>query len=233
MLAGTHNDQAGKIGLVIKADKEFDFSIRMKRDRMAQGPGRGYDVFGVLETIYFEPDRDCALDPAEAEGVGRRLYWPEGGPAVARSKPEQDLLIVGKLPLRRGLAAMPDVPDPKRPARNPYHVDTAGVSHVHLERGEKPDEAPMRKQILANVASAKFDRFLVFHPIAQIILITTTGKAQWGTFGSVRQPVSSLTSFDGTKMALLIDPYTGEMFFKGGRYDLSDQIEIADPILRG
>jgi hypothetical protein len=27
-------------------------------------------------------------------------------------------------------------------------------------------------------------------------------------------------------MAMLVDPYTGEMFFKGGRYDISDQIDL-------
>lgn len=222
MLSGTEHG-ISKANIVLGAAQDLDLSIKVKRQRMSAGPGRGYDVFGVLETVYFEPDRDCRLDPREAEGVGRRLYWPEGGPAVARSKPEQDLLIVTRLPLRRGFAAMPDVPDPKRPVKNPYKVDRHGVSH--LGKDEAPKEAPKRRQILEQIASAKFDRFLVFHPIAQIIVVTTTGKAQWGSLGSVRQPISSLSSFDGTKMALLIDPYTGEMFFKGGRYDLSDQIQ--------
>jgi len=34
------------------------------------------------------------MDLEDADGVGRRLYWPEAGPAIARSLPEGDLLIV-------------------------------------------------------------------------------------------------------------------------------------------
>jgi hypothetical protein len=95
----------------------------------------------------------------------------------------------------------------------------------HLKPGEKPHEAPKFKQLLEEVASCKFRNFLVFHPIAQIVILTLGGEATWGAMGSYRQPISSLSSFDGTKMALLIDPYTGEMIFKGGRYDMSDQFD--------
>ena len=153
--------------------------------------------------------------------MGRRLYWPEGGPAIARSIPENDLLITSRLPLRHGFAALPDVPDQHRPVKNPWKVNRHGKSAI--PNGSAPVEAPKRRQRMEQIASAKFAHFLVFHPIAQIIVLTTTGKANWGTLGSTRQPISSLSSFDGTKMALLIDPLTGEMFFKGGRYDFADQ----------
>jgi hypothetical protein len=225
MLAGAEHG-ISKINTVLKAGKDLDFSLTMKKERMRAGPGVGYNVFGRIETIYLEPDRGCRMDPSDAERVGRRLYWPESGPAIARSIPEQDLLIVSSLPLHRGWAAMPDVPDPTRPVKNPYGVDKRG----ELGR-EVPIEAPKRKQRLEQIASGKFCNFLVFHPIAQIIVLTLGGAAQWGSLGSYRQPISSLSSFDGTKMALLIDPYTGECFFKGGRYDLSDQFEA--PTLRG
>ena len=119
---------------------------------------------------------------------------------------------------------MPDVPDHKRPEANPYRVDGHGQSK--LAKGEAPREAPKRRQRLERVASGKFQNFLVFHPIAQIIVVTTMGKATWGTLGSHKMPISSLSSFDGTKMALLVDPYTGECFFKGGRYDIPDQLSL-------
>jgi len=122
------------------------------------------------------------------------------------------------------MAVLPDVPDISKPVDNPYRVDRHGASH--LAKDETPREASRRKQDLARIASAKFKNFLVFHPIAQIIVIGTMGRAQFGSFGSVRQPISSLSSFDGSKMALLVDPRTGEMIFKGGRYDLSDQIQM-------
>lgn len=224
MLAGTEHG-ISKANIVLGAARDLDFSLKIKRERMRAGPGVGYNVFGAIETIYFEPDRDCRMPMEDARGVGRRLYWPEGGPAIARSIPEQDLLIPSTLPIRRGLASMPDVPDVDHPAKNPYKVDRHGQSH--LKPGEKPVEAPKKAQRLEQIASAKFNRFLVFHPVAQIIVLTTVGKATWGAMGSVKCPISSLSSFDGTKMALLIDPYTGEMFFKGGRYDLVDQFDPA------
>src|SRR5579863_4071724 len=223
MLAGTEHG-ISKANIVLGAAKDLDFSLRIKRERIAAGPGRGYVVQGITETIYFEPDKDCKLPLWKAEKVGRRIYWPENGPVIARSIPEGDLLLVTRLPLRRGLAALPDVPDPNRPEQNPYLVDQYGQSH--LAEGEKEREAPKIPQLLEEIASAKFKNFLVIHPVAQIIVVGTTGKATWGALGSYKMPISSLSSFDGTKMALLVDPYTGEMFFKGGRYDISDQIDL-------
>lgn len=223
MLSGTEN-AISKANIVMRGTKELDLSLAIKKERMRAGPGTGYHVFGMIETIYLEPDRGCTMDLEDAEGVGRRLYWPEGGPAIARSIPEQDLLIPSRLPLYRGIVTMPDVPDIKRPAENPFKVDQHGKSH--LAPGEKPHEAPKRKQSLERIASGKFQNFLVFHPISQIVVVTLGGGAQWGSLGSYRQPISSLSSFDGTKMALLVDPYTGECFFKGGRYDLADQLSV-------
>ena len=222
MLAGTEHG-ISKANIVIQATKDLDLSLKIKKERMRAGPGKGYNIFGVLETIYFEPDEGCRMPLEDAEGVGRRLYWPQGGPAIARSVPEQDLLIVSRLPIRNGLAAMPDVPDHHRPEKNPYLVDRHGRSH--LGPGQKPREAPMKRQLLEKIASKKFRNFLIFHPIAQIVVITV-GQAQWGSLGSYKLPISSLSSFDGTKMALLIDPYTGECFFKGGRYDMADRLSL-------
>jgi len=221
MLAGTEHG-ISKANIVIGAAKDLDFSLKIKRERTRAGSGIGYEVFGMIETIYFEPDDGCQMDLEDAEGVGRRLYWPNGGPSIARSKPEGDLLIPSILPRRNGYVAMPDVPDAKRPEKNPYLVDCHGQSH--LAPGEAPREAPMRKQAIEKIASKKFRNFLVFQPILQIIWIRLGGAAQWGSLGNVRHPISSLTGFDGTKMSLLMDPCTGECFFKGGRYDMGDRM---------
>jgi hypothetical protein len=235
MLAGTEHG-ISKANIVLGAAKDLDFSLKIKRERTIAGPGRGYQVRGLIETIYFEPDDGCKMDLRDAEGVGRRLYWPEGGPTIANSIPEGDLLIVSRLPIRNGLAVMPDVPDYNRPEKNPYRVDRHGQSH--LMPGQKEFQAPKRKQSLEKIASAKMQNFLVFHPIAQIIFVTLGGSARFASVGSYRMPISSLSHFDGTKMALLIDPYTGEMFFKGGRYDIGEQMDLnaarqerAEPIL--
>ena len=224
MLAGADHG-ISKANIVLNAAKDLDFSLKIKRERTMHGPGRGYDILGVIETIYFEPDRDCRMPLHKAKKVGRRMYWPDGGPSLARSKPEGDLLIVSRLPLRRGLAWLPDVPDPERPAKNPYDVDQHGQSHLAAD--EKEHEAPKFKQLLEEIASCKFRNFLIFHPVAQIVCVTVGRAATWGALGSYKMPISSLSSFDGTKMALLVDPYTGEMIFKGGRYDLGDQIDLS------
>jgi hypothetical protein len=223
MLAAA-NPEVIKVHTVKTADMDFDLSVKIKRERTAAGPGRGYQVFGMIETIYFEPDDGCKMPLEDAEKVGRRLYWPDHGPAIARSIPEGDLLIVSRLPLRRGYAAMPDVPDPTRPVKNPFKVDRCGQSH--LAPDEAPREAPKRRQRLEMIASAKFRNFLVFHPIAQIIVVTAVGAANWASLGSHKMPISSMSSWDDTKMALLVDPYSGECLFKGGRYDISDHFNL-------
>jgi hypothetical protein len=223
MLAGTDHG-ISKENLVRGAAKDLEFSLKIKRERIAAGAGRGYNVFGMIETIYFEPDADCRMPLHKAAKVGRRIYWPEGGPSIARSIPEGDLLIASRLPLRKGLAWLPDVPDAERPEQNPYLVDQHGQSH--LPEGEKEREAPKLTQRLEEIASARFLNFLIFHPVAQIVCVTAGRGATWGSLGSYKMPISSLSSFDGTKMALLVDPYTGEMFFKGGRYDLGDQMDL-------
>jgi hypothetical protein len=224
MLAGTEHG-ISKANIVIGAAKDLDFSLKIKRERTMAGPGKGFHVFGVIETIYFEPDAGCRMPLWKAKKVGRRIYWPDGGPAIARSIPENDLLIVSRLPLRRGLAALPDVPDPDRPAKNPYEVDGHGA--MHLGAGEKEHEAPKFTQLLEEIASCKFRNFVVLHPVSQIVVVTTGSGAQWGAVGSYKMPISSLSSFDGTKMALLVDPYTGECFFKGGRYDIGDHFDLS------
>src|ERR1700722_2333052 len=192
MLAGTEHG-ISKVNIVKEAAKDLDFSLQIKRERIAAGPGRGYNILGMIETIYFEPDAQCRMPLWKAKKVGRRIYWPEGGPAIARSIPEGDLLIVARLPLRRGLAALPDVPDPERPAKNPYLVDQHGASH--LPGGKHEEEAPKFTQLLEEIASCKFRNFLVIHPVSQIVVVTTVGKATWGSLGSYKMPISSLSSF--------------------------------------
>lgn len=235
MLSGTEHG-ISKANIVTGAAKDLDLCLRISRERMRTGPRKGYNIFGVIETIYFEPDADCRMPLHKAAKVGRRLYWPENGPVLAISVPESDLLIVSRLPIRCGLARLPDVPDPQHPAENPYEVDQEGQSH--LAPGRKEHESPKFKQLLEEIASARFRNFLIFHPVSQIIVIPTAGKATWASLGSAKMPISSYSSFDGTKMALLVDPYTGEMFLKGGRASISDHInpnavpqKAADPIV--
>lgn len=224
MLAGTEYG-IDRESIVRAAGGDLDLSLKVERERMRAGQGKGFAIFGRVETIYLEPDRDCRLDPHGERKTGRRLYWPENGPLIAKSIPEQDLLFAEPLRLISGRVAMPMVPDPDDTKVNPYKVDRHGTSH--LKPGEAPIEARKKHQILEKIASAKFKNFLVFHPVTQIIFFAGTGLgAHWGTIGSHKMPLSSLSGFDGRKMALLIDPYTGEAFFSGGRYDFSQELTL-------
>jgi hypothetical protein len=224
MLAGTELG-IDRQKIVVTAGFDLDLSLRVKRDRTRAGQGKGFNVFGRIETIYIEPDRDCRLDPAGERKTGRRLYWPQDGPLIAKTIPEEDLIFAQPLRLISGRVAMPMVPDPEDVQVNPYKVDKFGVSH--LAPGEKPVEPRKKPQLLEKIASAKFKNFLVFHPVSQIIFFMGNGStARWGTVGDARMPLSSLTGFDGRKMALLIDPYTGEAFFSGGRYDFLQNVVI-------
>lgn len=224
MLAGTEHG-ISKANIVLGATKDFDLSLQIKRQRTQAGAGRGYVIRGAIETIYFEPDAGCKMPLWKANKVGRRIYWPDGGPMLAQSLPEGDLLIVSRLPLRNGMAVLPDVPDPDRPVKNPYQVDRHGKSH--LRAGQKEKEAPKYSQLLGEIASSTFRNFLVFQPVAQIVMLTIGGSVRWGSLGSYKMPISSLSSFDGTKMALLVDPYTGECIFKGGRYDIGEHLDLS------
>src|SRR5579885_118488 len=225
MLAGTHNSE-NKVNVVLKAPKDLAFSLDIKRERQRNGQ---YWPIGLLESVIFENDRDCQLDTFDARQVGRRLYWPENHSTLALTVPENDLIFTDKLKL-----PLPNIPHAGALIPNPYKVDRYGISR--LKKGEAPRQAQLFPQRLEQIASAKYRNFLVFQPVAQIITCT---KGGFGVFGSHRFPMTALTGFDNTKMALLIDPYTGEAVVLGGRltnFDVHGQegpSEVAGKTLLG
>jgi hypothetical protein len=58
MLAGADHG-ISKANIVTGAAKDLDLCLSITRERMRAGPRRGYNIFGVIETIYFEPDVGC------------------------------------------------------------------------------------------------------------------------------------------------------------------------------
>lgn len=238
MIVGTHNavGQKEKIGMILRAAADLDTSLRIKAERQRRGQFR---PLGFVEQIILEVDQDSRIGDLRALGAdvtGRRLVWSEKYPLIALTIPEEDLIFTRPLPTRRGMVVLPDIPDPHHIVKNPYKVDQHGQSHLkNIEDLERPR---MMKQRIEKIASAKSGRFLVFHPVAQIILLMhgpepapsqgnagmrkvgnhRLGAGTFGTLGSVRMPLSSLAGWDDRKMALLIDPYTGEAYFSGGRY---------------
>jgi hypothetical protein len=216
MIVGTHTAETAddRINTVLRAAPDLDLSLRVKAERMRN---RQFTELGCIEQIVFEVDRDSSvsnLRQLRAERTGRRIYWPERCPVIARSIPEEDLIFTQPIRL-----PLPKIPDPTHIVSNPYKVDRHGKSHLKdLNKIETPR---MMEQSPELIASAKSGRFLVFHPIAQIIvLMAIKGAMQFGSIGDRRMPLSSLSGFDGRKMALLLDPYSGEAYFTGGRYQM-------------
>lgn len=214
MQAGAHNG-ISKTNIVLRAATDISMSLELKRERMRK---KEFVAIGRVETILFDgSDRDfnATRDDIRPDMLvtGRRLYWSKGGPWLGMSVPEDDLIFAERIafPLPR----IPDSSDDRK--RNPYKVDIHGKSH--LAEGAEPQGARTIAQRMEDVASGTYRNFLIFQPVAQIIcLMAGAGGAQWGALGSHKMPLSSLSGADGRKMALLIDPSTGEAFFSGGRY---------------
>jgi len=231
MLAGTEHG-ISKTNIVLRGSQDVSDAIELRRDRARKGHFR---IFGLIESVIFEPDR--AFDPtkatADAPRVGRRLYWPNGcGPWVARTIPENDLIVPFKLRL-----PLPDVSDILRddPNRKPYG------EKAELHGPNDPiNSAPMMKQRMERVASAKFGPFLIFQPVAQIqflvagqrprlprampgrtpMMFSPLGGGRFASAGDARTPLHSLRGMDDRVMSLLIDPNDGEALFLFGRYSV-------------
>lgn len=215
----TTPSEADKVNIVMKSPKDLAFSLDVKRERQRN---RQFTPIGGVEEIIFEVDRDCTLDdPRYVQRLGRKLYWRERMPMIARTIPEEDLIFTQPLPLKDGYVWLPEIFDPLHGKLNPYETDSRGHSKLHV-RGElvgKPHMPKLIRQPIERIASALYRNFLVFHPVAQItVVMAMHGRMTYGSFGDHRQPISSLSGRDGRKMALLIDPYNGEIFFTGGAY---------------
>lgn len=231
MLAGTDRG-ISKTNIVLRGSQDVSEAIELRHQRVRDGR---FKVFGVIESIIFEPDRhwNPTMATADAPRVGRRLYWPNGcGPWVARTIPEGDLIAPFRLRL-----PLPNVPDVLRddPNRKPYG------EHAELHGPNDPiNAAPMMKQRMELVASARFGPYLVFQPVAQIqfvvsgqrpkmprglpgrtpMMFSPLGGGRLATAGDHRAPLYSLRGMDDRVMSLLIDPNDGEMLFLFGRYSI-------------
>ncbi len=173
--------------------------IQVRRDRVRMGQ---YRPLGRLITVVLEAARDAQIPHAEAGVLGVRLDWGTIGPPLGISYDGVDLLVVAVVP------PLPDIPDPYwQPAALP---DVPSVEQVAAWRAQRP---PMIPQRLMDRASARVrgSNFLVFQPVAQVLF-----KPEGVPLFSV---ITGYTDdFSGTKLALLIDPMTGEAHFYGGRF---------------
>ncbi|MBZ5532605.1 MAG: hypothetical protein LAO20_14325 [Acidobacteriia bacterium] len=172
-----------------------------------------YELIGRAWVIVLEASQGAALPSAAvANSLGVRLEFYGTGqkgqslmPRIAQTKDRSTLLLLDPIVRADGRVGLPDIPDP---AWVPPIPTAAQVTGDYV-----PPAAPMIKQELGDRARGqlKGTRFLVFGPVAQI-LIRPEGLAE----GWIAQCAGAPGT--GTQMELLIDQDTGQAFFFGGRY---------------
>lgn len=147
---------------------------------------------GTAQIIVIEAAKGAMVPQREAQTAGVRLDFMGKGPLLGLSYDQKDLLICS--PIFR----LPDIPDP---------------AWVPKKAGKK---APMIAQKLVDRASGILtgSTFLVFQPVWQI-MYRAVG------FSAFKLVECATDEADGTKVALLIDPASGEAHFYGGRFILS------------
>jgi hypothetical protein len=203
MIAGTCNSENAP-AIVRSASQDLRFSLDVKRGKMRR---REFTLFAQVESIIFELDRGGRYDPLEAMLTGRRLHWPSNGPNIGFTKPEEDLVFTE--PWRFPL---PELPDPHDVIDDPYGFKKD--PHPKVVSVTEPRKIP---QLLEERASGLWGRWVILHPVAEIIArpYSTVGR------GAVWASLRVLTGWDGRQMALLVNPYDGEAFFSGGRIQIS------------
>ncbi len=201
MLAGTHNSE-DRIAIVRGGQLALEDMLKIKRAKMIN---REFTLLAQVETIVLELDKTGRYDAREAFKVGRRLHWPSNGPDIGLTRPEEDLIFTNYLRL-----PLPNVPDPHYVLKDPYGVGPKGL----LPPQKVPKEAPKIRQRLADRASGVWGEFVICQPVAEIICRPYGLGPRWAS-------IKVLTGWDGRQMALLVNPFTGEAYFSGGRIQFS------------
>lgn len=159
------------------------------------------ELHGRLDRVAFEVSRGGASG-AHSRIRGRwRMFLELGGarneaggyasPMIAVSRDHEHLLVREPFPRR-----LPRVPDP----------------NWLPETFPSPTPAPLVEQRWEDMASGRWDRFLVFQPLTQIIFLSSAGQ-----FGDVLfMPAAGKFPH----AALLVDAHSGEGFFIGGKLRL-------------
>jgi hypothetical protein len=194
--------------LLIRSNGSFEQQLRRRRKLMRRNPD--IVVIGKLYTISFE-QRGMSLPRQERPPLYRNLLqWGDDSnlesdnwPLLAVSKGRDDLLIMTSVP------HPPDLPDTNHWAP----TDHPGWASRGAQR---PVMYPQRYR---DRTTTFFKDFLVIQPVDHI-LYKPMGDP---TFAVLR----CHTGFDGTKMAFLIDPNTGEGHFIGGRFLFDLTVKMA------
>ena len=173
-----------------------------------------YELLGRAWVIVLEASHGAGTPQASvANTLGSRIEFygndkRKGNslmPRIAQTRDRSTLLLLDPIINTEGRVGLPDIPDPSWEPPIPTEEQVTG--------DYRPPAAPMLKQEFADRARGqlKGTRFLVFGPVAQI-LIRPEGLPE----GWIAECAGALNT--GTQMELLIDQDTGQAHFFGGRY---------------
>jgi len=169
------------------------------------------------------------------------------GPRLAQTGAKGALLILDPIVRQDGVMGLPDIPDPtwKPPIPTPSQISYQPPSRPKNApknwRPPKPPDtyvptrAPMIPQHLIDRGDgfggrargqirAGASTYLVCGPVAQIVVRPMDQQNRILPNGLIFKclPSSPIAGVQGTLMELLIDSVTGEAFFYGGRFEISN-----------
>lgn len=169
-------------------------------ERRSMARKNEYHIVGKMMAVVF----DRATMPRAEVFQQNMLWWegeqPDAFPWLGISTDEQELLIISPVP------HPPDIRD---------------VSNMILTDGVyRAAKHPQRYRDRTR-AKLKNSDFLIIQPVIQVL---------YKCFGEAAMAmIKPSTGFDGTHMAFLIDPNTGEGHFIGGRFEIDRRIRQAAP----
>jgi hypothetical protein len=186
--------------MLTKGALDLEGRIEMQRGRVQR---MDYQVIGKLCTIVLDSDRAGGEPPGEVHHLGRRISFTGQSPGgksplhpVALSLDQAEVLLPSGLPL-----SLPKIPRPGWEGRTSIKEATPWVEQLYEDR------ASGRTMILER-------EWMVFRPVHIIHMLSV------GYFKGINWPkLVCKADFNGTHMALLFDPRTGEAHLVGGRIE--------------
>lgn len=185
-------------------------TLAWQRERINAGD---YELIGRIWVIVLEAASGAAvpgLSVTNSQGLRMEFYGNDRRghslmPRIAQTRDRSTLLLLDPIVREDKMVGLPDIPDPEWVPDIPTEEEVTGDF--------KPKATPMLRQELGQRARGqlKGTRFLVFGPVAQILMRPEGIPEGW-----IAQCTGDAAT--GKQMELLIDQDTGLAHFYGGRY---------------
>lgn len=208
--------------------------IAWQKERMNAG---AFEVLGKIWIISLEASRDAHVpNRSVADMLGTRIEFYNDlggtdvvGPRIAQTGAKGSLLILDPIVRHDGVMGLPDIPDPTWKPKVPTAAQLTG------NKPYTPAKAPMipqhfvdRKDGFGGRARGKIragaSTYLVCGPVSQIVVRPMDQQNRILPNGLIFKclPSTPLPGAQSTLMDLLVDSVTGEAFFYGGRFEISN-----------